>query len=214
MSSMSIPASAAAQGFDYATVPVATPGPDLQQFAEVFGPMLIARAKRTPYFHLDGYMNRYWLMEPGSDLGISIRVHQILRSDIDSALHDHPWPNASLVLAGTYYEIEAAEGHAAVDPMAMPYPLSAQEPAVIRQRVPGSFVMRKANTRHRLVLNHGEVWSLFVMWPKEQEWGFYARSEGRLIKVLSREYLNTIGQPDPPPDGVIRARPDRLRQGA
>lgn len=68
---------------------------------------LIARAKKTPYFHLPKYMNRWWLMPyaPGStdaemkhgqytanwrkepflwllqQFGIGVRVHEILRSD-------------------------------------------------------------------------------------------------------------------------------------
>lgn len=42
---------------------------------------LIERAKRTPYFHLEGYMERYWLIKPNPKRwffkDFSIRIHRI-----------------------------------------------------------------------------------------------------------------------------------------
>lgn len=90
---------------------------------------LIARARRSPYFHLyhgDGsiYMERFWLVRSGTHpdqgnapatwrepftwllqkLGIAARLHCIYTPDLDRALHDHPWTFLSLVLRGWYYE--------------------------------------------------------------------------------------------------------------
>ena len=46
---------------------------------------LIARAMRTPYFHLEGYLNRWWLL-PYNRTGYAARIHQFLRSDDDRHL--------------------------------------------------------------------------------------------------------------------------------
>ena len=64
---------------------------------------LIARAMRTPYIHLEGYMNRWWLI-PYNRFGIAVRIHEILRSDADRDLHDHPWWYVTIILRGGYWE--------------------------------------------------------------------------------------------------------------
>ena len=95
---------------------------------------LIARAMRTPYFHLESYMERYWLVPYATDknissltkegtgcynvcifkrpiawlfqkLGIAIRVHKILRSDSGRDFHNHPWNFITVLLKGSYFEI-------------------------------------------------------------------------------------------------------------
>lgn len=88
---------------------------------------------RTPYFHLEGYMERYWLVpfpianppaflkeDTGcysvcffkrpiawifQKLGIAIRIHKILRSDNGRDFHNHPWNFISIILKGCYFEI-------------------------------------------------------------------------------------------------------------
>ena len=58
------------------------------------------------YQHLDGYMERWWLVEAAADkTRKAMRLHHVLRSDLDRALHDHPWDNASLLLRGGYWEV-------------------------------------------------------------------------------------------------------------
>ncbi|MCZ6507741.1 MAG: hypothetical protein O7A04_06815, partial [Acidobacteria bacterium] len=37
--------------------------------------------------------------------GCSVKLHRFLRSDLDECLHDHPWPFASLILRGGYFEV-------------------------------------------------------------------------------------------------------------
>lgn len=145
---------------------------------------LIERAKRTPYFHLDGYMARFWLVpyntvierSPGAAdgtgpvtwrrpvakllqaLGIAARVHHILRSDHGRDPHDHPWPFVTIILRGGYYEVRFdADGKA------------------IRSRWhgPGSVLFRRATDLHKLVLPEGQTaWTLFVTGKKCQTWGF------------------------------------------
>lgn len=80
---------------------------------------LIERSKRTPYFNLEGYMNRWWLFNPyGSNIEgtnemrykrhfswlPSIRVHHILRKDLGRHFHDHPWNARTILLKGWYVE--------------------------------------------------------------------------------------------------------------
>lgn len=143
---------------------------------------LIERAKRTPYFHLEGYMERYWLIKPNPKRwffkDFSVRIHRILRSDSDDCFHDHPWASMSIILRGGYWEV---------------MPVSQAQDAWIDYwcfrriwRKPGAVVLRRATDRHLLVLPMGsECWSLFVMFRKARGWGFYTQ-EGF---VPHKEYL-------------------------
>ena len=81
----------------------------------------------------------------------NIYLHKISGSDDDRALHDHPWLNISIILRGSYIEIY-------------------HDKEVIRTA--GSIVFRRGNTAHRLAVNGGTVWSLFITGPKYREWGF------------------------------------------
>lgn len=75
---------------------------------------LIARAQRTPYTHLPGYMERYWLFNPYEKVAgkevtpiswlPSVRIHHILREDQDRHMHDHPWDARTVILRGWYVE--------------------------------------------------------------------------------------------------------------
>lgn len=89
---------------------------------------------RTPYFHLDGYMERYWLVPFSTpkhwhpafkehegcgsvslfkrplawlfqQCGIAIRIHKILRSDAGRDFHNHPWNFVTILLKGSYFEV-------------------------------------------------------------------------------------------------------------
>lgn len=135
------------------------------------GLSLVRRSEKTPYFHLPGYMRRFWLWR--SKL-VSVRIHHILRSDNDRHLHCHPWWNISIVLRGGYFEW-------------MPNPKAVTPQGIIRKwRGPGSIVLRKSSSRHRLDLPAGTTtWSIFIHGRKSREWGFYTE-EGF---VHWREYV-------------------------
>lgn len=97
------------------------------------------------------YLNRWWII-PRNEMQ-NVYLHQGLRDDDDRALHDHPWPNQSLLLIGRYREITP-------------------HGAFIREA--GSLVTRKATDAHRLELVDGEPWvSLFFTGAKVREWGFH-----------------------------------------
>jgi len=139
---------------------------------------LIERARRDPYEHLPGYMERYWLLRPRSLLPfagrtalgrrytVGIRLHRILRSDDARALHDHPWWSCSILLRGRYTEI--------VPVRQVQHPLLDRSVNQHFIRRPFRPVFRRANTRHRLEIEPGQaVWSLFIHGGRGRAWGFY-----------------------------------------
>lgn len=107
---------------------------------------------RSPDFVIgDDYLRRWWII-PRSE-GTNVYLHEILHSDDDRALHDHPWDNTSFLLEGGYIE-HTAEG------------------SFVRQA--GSIVSRKATDAHRLEVSEGgRAISLFITGPKLREWGFH-----------------------------------------
>lgn len=97
------------------------------------------------------YMRRWWVVP--RNYMLNIYLHEILLSDDDRALHDHPWDNTSLIIAGHYDEMT---------------------PDGIYRRVPGDVIHRKATDAHRLIVPEGErVISLFQTGPMIREWGFH-----------------------------------------
>lgn len=159
------------------------------------GDWLLERAKRTPYWHLSGYMERFWIVPycyAGSEhdtgcgrvswrqplirilqeCGIAARVHHILRSDKGREPHDHPWSYLTIVLRGGYREERYDELGDLISS---------------KWHGPGSILWRPANSWHRLLIPNGETaWTLFITGRKGQIWGFNV--DGK--KVPYREYFN------------------------
>jgi hypothetical protein len=157
---------------------------------------LIERVQTTPYFHLDGYQERWWAQPCEEGQPLSMRVHHLLRSDTDAALHCHPWPNISVVMSGGYWDITplSQDQHPSLD-------------AASFKRVwcgPGAIVSRKATDRHRIeILDGSEAWSLFIMGAWERDWGFWLPTGW----VYWRDYLGVpLAEPDPAPGSVSKAR--------
>lgn len=147
---------------------------------------LIQRAMRTPYYHLVGYMQRFWLVpyaqviqRPGvvgadgtgpvsllhrplawllQRFDVAMRVHHILRSDEGRDPHDHPWPYLTIILRGGYYERRYTP---AGDLISWEW------------HGPGSILYRPAHSWHLLELPAGRTaWTLFITGRKAQTWGF------------------------------------------
>src|SRR5699024_2961405 len=96
-------------------------------------------------------------------------LHRFLRSDDDRALHDHPWPWATLILDGTYIE------HLPADPSDPAGPTRAFA------RHAGEIVIRRDASRpHRVELIDGQpVTTLFFTGGKCREWGFWCKQGWR-----------------------------------
>jgi len=143
---------------------------------------IIRRAMRTPYFHLQGYMDRWWLFNPyASDTSVqdalrgrakrwnwlpSIRLHHILREDLASHLHDHPWNARTILLDGWY--IERREDRA---------------PRVLRAGDTAAIAFGEYHHIERV--SEGGVWTLFFTWQYGGTWGFRVDGE----KVPWRVYV-------------------------
>lgn len=114
-----------------------------------------AQQARAPDFvigdPLNPYLRRWWII-PRNRLQ-NVYLHEILRSDDDRALHDHPWENCSIILSGSYVEVT---------------------PQGRFERHVGDVVRRTAETAHRLEVAAGEpVLTLFFTGAIVREWGFH-----------------------------------------
>ena len=114
-------------------------------------------ASRPPDFRIGpGYIDR-WFLVPRMSRGNNVFLHRMMRSDDDRAMHDHPWDNTSIIIAGGFVEIT---------------------PEGSFKREPGDRIERKATDRHRLEIEPGyQSISLFLTGPKVREWGFWCDNE-------------------------------------
>jgi hypothetical protein len=97
----------------------------------------------------------------------NVYMHLQVASDPERPLHDHPWHNQSVILAGGYDEVIG------FGLMLSPKPPRRQETFVRR---PGDVISRSAETSHRLVINPNRATyalTLFTTGPKIREWGFW-----------------------------------------
>jgi hypothetical protein len=112
------------------------------------------------------YLERYYVfLKDRERFPFNAFVHKFLKSDPDD-VHDHPWPFATLILKGGYWEwtpIFNAQGHKTGE--------------VSRWYGAGSFRTAKANTYHRIELDPAiTCWTLFMPGPKQRDWGFLVKN--------------------------------------
>lgn len=171
---------------------------------------IVLRASRTPYFHImsaDGancYMERWWLFNPygrtpDGEQGPSrykwlpsVRVHRILRPDLDRHLHDHPWNARTIILRGWYSEERLTRActtrELLQDCFAQAY-RDGEELSVL-DRTAGYTGRLNFLEWHRISRAPSEgVWTLFFTWKKRGTWGFLV--DGK--KVPHKEYLGIEG---------------------
>ena len=97
------------------------------------------------------YMRR-WKFLPETWPGF--RLHQIVRSDADRELHDHPFSFVSIILAGGYIEERPGRPN--------------------RFHGPGSILFRRAEDLHRICIDprKGPAWTFVLRGPYRRMWGF------------------------------------------
>jgi hypothetical protein len=96
----------------------------------------------------------------------NVFLHKFLKSDPDD-VHDHPWPYATLILKGGYWEwiphfdtVGRKTGEYQV------------------WRGPGHFRISKANSFHRIELDPDiTAWTLFMPGRKCRDWGFMVQNK-------------------------------------
>lgn len=149
---------------------------------------IIRRAMCTPYRHLPGYMERYWLFNPYGEHAEdksarfkwlpSVRVHHILRADEDRAMHDHPWDARTMILRGWYWERRLHSVEETSELRVVNYDLF--------HRQPGHTAAIRFGEFHSIdQVSVGGVWTLFFTWKYRGMWGFDVDG----VKVPWRDYL-------------------------
>ncbi len=113
------------------------------------------------------YLERYYLfLRERERFPFNVFLHKFLKSDPDD-VHDHPWPYATLILKGGYWEwiphfdtVGRKTGEYQV------------------WRGPGHFRISKANSYHRIELDPDiTAWTLFMPGPKQRDWGFLVKNQ-------------------------------------
>ena len=121
------------------------------------------------------YLERYYLfLKDRKRFPFNIFLHKFLKSDPDD-VHDHPWPYATLILKGGYYEW-------------LPQFNDKGEKIGELQvwRGPGHFRVCGANSYHRIELDPSvTAWTLFMPGPQKRDWGFLVKNKW----VQHEEYL-------------------------
>lgn len=113
------------------------------------------------------YLERYYvLLKDRSWFPFNIFVHKFLKSD-DEVFHNHPWPFATVILKGGYWEWRPqfdSEGRKMGE--------------LARWCGAGSFRTARANTYHRIELDPDvECWTLFMPGIKQRDWGFLVKNK-------------------------------------
>jgi hypothetical protein len=113
------------------------------------------------------YLERYYLFLKDRDrFPFNVFLHKFLKGDPDD-VHDHPWPYATLILKGGYYEW---------------VPIFDTDNKKISEichwRGPGHFRVCGANSYHRIELDPSITpWTVFMPGPKERDWGFLVKNK-------------------------------------
>lgn len=126
------------------------------RFVEDGPDLVIAPAgKDTPYIYR-------WELVRGYEANVYFHIQ--VASDPERPLHDHPWDNQSVILAGGYDEIVNL----------CPDRENVND-EFIRKVRKGDVVQRKASEAHRLLLppDIPYTMSLFSTGPKVRDWGFW-----------------------------------------
>lgn len=166
------------------------------------GALAWLQAFSFPYSNITGpdgstYMVRLWVFNPyGKDASgevtpprwtwlPSVRLHRIMRPDMDRALHNHPWPARTIVLRGWYIEERLCDPEVA-PPGAYPCRAYDDQWRYSVARHVGYTGTLNPDTFHRITeVSPGGVWTLFFTWRKAASWGFLV--DGKVVPW--REYL-------------------------
>lgn len=113
------------------------------------------------------YLERYYLfLKDRKKFPFNVFLHKFLKSDPDD-VHDHPWPYATLILRGGYYEW-------------VPKFNSLGEKIGEERfwRGPLHFRVCGSTSYHRIELKPGvTAWTLFMPGPQKREWGFWYKNK-------------------------------------
>jgi hypothetical protein len=110
-------------------------------------------------------LTRYYLfLKDRKSFPFNVFLHKFHKGD-PGDVHDHPWPYATLILAGGYYE----------------YTPNFENNRMVSEtkhwRGPGHFRICKPTSYHRIELKPGVTpWTLFMPGSQKREWGFLVKN--------------------------------------
>ena len=113
------------------------------------------------------YLERYYLfLKDRKRFPFNVFLHRFLKSDPDD-VHDHPWPYATLILKGGYYEwTPVFDGE------------NKKIGEICKWRGPGHFRVCRSTSYHRIELDPSvECWTMFMPGPQRREWGFLVNNK-------------------------------------
>ena len=126
------------------------------------------------------YLERYYVfLKDRKRFPFNVFIHKFLKSDPDD-VHDHPWPYATLILKGGYYE------------WIPEFDSTGKKIGEVRHwRGPGHFRVCSANSYHRIELDPNvTAWTMFMPGPQKREWGFLVKDKW----IESEMYLSKMGK--------------------
>ena len=120
-------------------------------------------------------VTRYYLfLKDRKAFPFNVFLHKFHKGDPDD-VHDHPWPYATLILKGGYWEwIPQFDNQ------------GKKFGEIAHWRGPGHFRICGANSYHRIELDPSvTAWTLFMPGPQKREWGFLVKNKW----IHNDEYL-------------------------
>jgi hypothetical protein len=121
-------------------------------------------------------VTRYYLfLKDRTWFPFNVFLHKFHKGDPDD-VHDHPWPYATLILKGGYWEWIPQFNSQGVKVC-----------EIAKWRKPGHFRICSANSFHRIEIDPDvECWTLFMPGPQKREWGFLVNNKW----IPNGEYLH------------------------
>jgi hypothetical protein len=133
----------------------------------------------TDRLNNEPYLERYYLfLKERERFPFNVFLHKFLKGDPDD-VHDHPWPYATLILKGGYYEWIPVFNS-----------IGEKINEIRYWRGPGHFRTCSAGSYHRIELDPGvTAWTLFMPGPHTREWGFLTGKDPRTNWEHNESYL-------------------------
>jgi hypothetical protein len=127
------------------------------------------------------YLERYYvLFNTRKHFPFNVFIHKFLKGDPDD-VHDHPWPYATFILSGGYYEWVPKFNS-----------IGEKIDEIRHWRGPGHFRINQPTSYHRIELKPGvTAWTLFMPGPHKREWGFLVNNKW----IHNEKYLTDKAQP-------------------
>lgn len=115
-----------------------------------------------------GPLMRRWYILPfrHSPKGMALLVHCFFRSDMDRAVHDHPWNYLTFPIRGYIEHLPDGSAH---------------------YRKPFRFYYRPAEWQHWVEVTHNRTWTILIKLKTRRNWGFITKSGWVIWSLLNYE---------------------------